>query len=126
MTIPALHINKTEETPEVVFRPELNVFSIVGRSLPENAFDFYSPILQWMKEFSAHIHAPVNIQLHLDYFNSSSGRFLYELLTMLEETGKAKNFVTVQWICDLDDELMIEKGEELAQLLDLRFEVIKK
>jgi hypothetical protein len=123
MSASTLYIPKTEETPEVCFDPEKGLYSIRGRSLPENAFQFYQPILDWVKIFAPHIQSAFVLELELDYFNSSSGRFLYELLSHLESNAKAKNYVTIRWFCEAEDELMLEKGEELSQLLDLQFEI---
>lgn len=123
MSTATLYIAKTEETPEVCFDPEKGMYSIRGRSLPENAHQFYQPILDWIKWFSPQIKSELVLELEMDYFNSSSGRFLYELLTHLESNSKARNYITVRWYCELDDELMLEKGEELSQLLELQFEI---
>lgn len=123
-TLQKLHIQKTEDTPEVNFDPGKGVFEIIGRSLPENAFNFFKPLIdfthQYVKTFQA---KETNLVFELDYFNSSSGRFIFEMLNVFEEHPSYKSIVKVSWKVDKDDELMIEKGEELKSLLDLPFSI---
>ncbi|MCB0762947.1 MAG: DUF1987 domain-containing protein [Flavobacteriales bacterium] len=123
MTLDSLHIAKTEETPEVSFNLETGMFSIVGRSLPEDAFAFYKPIIEWIKDPDNRV--PVGeLTIHLDYFNSSSGRYIMEMLVTLESQFKDSRGLTIKWVVDEDDELMIEKGEEFNSLINLPFEVL--
>lgn len=121
-----LHISQTEDTPEVHFNIETGIFRIIGRSLPENAYNFYQPILSFTSSYlSNHGKTPVALEFKMDYFNSSSGRFIFELLTMIEESKYGKTDFKITWLVESDDELMIEKGEELQSLLDLSFEIQK-
>ncbi len=123
MELQNLIIEKTDETPEVRLFTNSDLSVISGRSLPENAFDFYHPILQWMKTYATTSNAPLNLELRFDYFNSSSGRYLFEILHVLE-SSKYKEFYKIIWISDKDDDLMIEKGEEFQKLSDLTFELV--
>jgi hypothetical protein len=119
-----LHIEKTEDTPEVHFDPGQGFFSLVGRSLPENAYNFFKPLIDFTKQYvTAHTNRSTDLTFKLDYFNSSSGRFIFEMLTIFEESYKKQQPVKVKWLVDKDDELMIEKGEELKSLLDIPFEI---
>lgn len=118
------HFPATEDTPEVLLDAALGVIKISGRSLPENAWAFYKPILEWTRAYCSALNQPTNVELQLDYFNSSSGRYLYEILTILEQETRDRSVVSIRWIVEKDDELMVEKGEELMGLLDLKFEIV--
>lgn len=119
-----LHIERTEDTPEVHFDPREGFFSLVGRSLPENAYNFFKPLIDFTKQYvTSQNGKSTNLTFKLDYFNSSSGRFIFEMLTIFEESHKKQQKVTVKWLVDKDDELMIEKGEELKSLLDIPFQI---
>ncbi len=124
MELNSLYIAKTEETPEVSFNLENKEFAITGRSLPEDAFSFYKPIIDWIKDYNKHSLSQVNITFHLDYFNSSSGRYIMELLVALENSKSADSNLSITWVSDQDDELMIEKGEEFQSLIDLPFQLV--
>jgi hypothetical protein len=119
-----LHIERTEDTPEVLFDPGAGLFSLVGRSLPENAYNFFKPLIDFTKQYvTSQNGKSTNLTFKLDYFNSSSGRFIFEMLTIFEESYKKHQQVKVKWLVEKDDELMIEKGEELKSLLDMPFEI---
>lgn len=120
----SLEINASAETPEVMFDKSSGVLRISGRSLPEDAFSFYQPIIDWTEAYlRANPIQQIELNFQLDYFNSSSGRYLLELLSKLEAHGKA-SLIKINWFAEEDDELMIEKGNELKSLIKLPFEVI--
>jgi hypothetical protein len=123
MTHPApiepLKIAGTEETPDVDFNISTGQFAIVGRSLPEDAYTFYRPVMDWINKYIVDCTESFDLKIHLDYFNSSSGRYLLEMLVSMEEKLSNTSLVSIDWVVDEDDELMIEKGEEFQSLLDL-------
>ncbi|MFY7972161.1 MAG: DUF1987 domain-containing protein [Flavobacteriales bacterium] len=125
MSATDLHIASTEDTPEVHFDHAHSIFRMKGRSLPENAYNFYKPLLEWIKKYVEQNGSSLTkFEFELDYFNSSSGRFIYEMLTLIEENAKSVELYEIRWKTHSDDELMIEKGEELKSLLNLRFNLI--
>ncbi|MDR1761928.1 MAG: DUF1987 domain-containing protein, partial [Bacteroidales bacterium] len=46
----SLFIQGTDETPQVCYNIETGIFTLSGRSLPENAIDFYAPVLAWVEQ----------------------------------------------------------------------------
>jgi hypothetical protein len=118
-----LHIPATDETPEVYLDSSGVECRISGKSLPENAFDFYEPVLQWIRKYGDAIERPLRLQIRFEYFNSSSGRYLFEMLHILEQSKYKENYRII-WITDKDDELMFEKGLELKSLCDLAFDLV--
>lgn len=109
----------TADTPEVLLEASKAELKITGRSLPEDAWSFYKPLIEWASTEGQQIKARLTVVLHLDYFNSSSGRFLLEMLAALEARGEEQ--IGIVWVCDADDELMQEKGEEFSDLLNIPF-----
>lgn len=120
-----LHIERSEDTPEVSFDASLGMYTISGRSLPENAYNFYQPVIEFVKSHIVKTGIKNTFTIQLDYFNSSSGRFIFELLTILEEYKLNENNLLVIWRVEKDDELMIEKGEELQSMLKIPFQIEK-
>lgn len=115
-----MHYKPTIDTPEVRFDDAMGVLEIKGRSLPEDAWSFYKPVIEWARGIDMNGARKLRVELFLEYFNSSSSRYLLELLATLE--SKARDRVNVVWFSENDDELMIEKGEEFSGLLSLPFE----
>lgn len=123
MNFGSLHIEQTEETPKIAFDVESGDFIMEGRSLPEDAYTFFKPVIEWINEFIESHECDVKMKIHLDYFNSSSGRYLMEILAMIEKSCENGDRFSITWISEKDDELMIEKGEEFQSLLNLPFEI---
>jgi hypothetical protein len=115
-----MRVNPTVDTPEVIYDDSLRKLSIRGRSLPEDAWSFYEPVIGWAKSFIANGESKLTVEFFLEYFNSSSGRYLLELLSTFEAAGKD---VRVLWLTEPEDELMQEKGEEFSGLVDLPFDI---
>ncbi|HEY8404020.1 MAG TPA: DUF1987 domain-containing protein [Flavobacteriales bacterium] len=122
-----LQINSTSDTPDV-FLSISEISSFRGRSLPENAFDFYEPILEWAKRMVKINPPSFTLIFQLDYFNSSSGRYLYEFLHILDKSNY-RNSYNIIWRYDPDDDLMHERGQAFQSLCSLPFqfeEVVKQ
>jgi hypothetical protein len=126
MTLLDLNIPKSDDTPEIRSELSRGTLTISGRSFPENAYQFYQPLLQWIREFADdNPRKPLEVNLDLDYFNSSSGRFILKMLTILEQQDPRSHYL-VKWHTDSNDELMLEKGAELQSLVDLRIEIVER
>lgn len=74
-------------------------------------------------DYCKQLSGEVEIQIHLDYFNSSSGRYLIEMLYKLESQIEPNQLVNVTWVAEKDDEVMLEKGEEFMSLIKLPFKM---
>lgn len=117
-------ISATEETPEVVFRAQAGTLMLRGRSLPENAYDFFRPLLIWIESYLHNGDSPpIEMTVKLEYFNSSSNRFLLKMLSLIANKHHRKDRVLIKWYYEIEDELLQEKGECLAELVDLPFEM---
>jgi len=118
-----LHMAATEETPEVFLTCKAVGCYLKGRSLPENAFEFYRPIIAWIKAYVDVSKSGLDLTLSFDYLNSSSSRFLFEMLHAMSLSQASESY-QIKWQVDPDDELMLEKGEELQRLLKLKIEIV--
>lgn len=121
----SLKLKGTEDTPEVVFDSESSEFTISGRSLPEDAVEFYKPVIAWMKSYVADPNANTELNVKLQYFNSSSVKQVSDLLVLLEEIQKTGKKVKILWFCEEEDELMEIKGQEFEGMLNIPFELKK-
>jgi hypothetical protein len=86
---------------------------IVGRALPEDAVSFFSPLLSWINGYSAD---EVNIEINLDYFNTSVSKQLLDFFRIIENKNTIKN-VKLKWMYEDGDEEMLESGEIYKELL---------
>ncbi len=115
-----LFITGTEDTPTVLLDKDAGVFEISGRSLPEDAAEFYTPILQWLEDYTSNANNNTEFEMKLEYFNTASSKLLLDVLTKLEDIDNAK----VIWYFHDDDEDMEEAGEEFEEIIeDVEFEL---
>jgi len=91
----SLKIAGTEDLPEVIFDIERNVFRLNGRSLPEDSYEFYHPLISWMDEYVKNPNPVTVFQISLEYFNSSSLKQIFYLLSKLDIIIKPKLFGTI-------------------------------
>lgn len=131
-----LHLQPTHTTPEIIFSPKENVFLIKGTSSPEDVRALYYPVIEWLKIFIDDIlegeitlfssSAPLKIQADLDYFNSSSAKFLYDIFAELKRLPDAGIPVIVSWCYDQDDTDQEEAGADIAALVGMQFNFVAK
>ena len=123
-----LKIKGTNVSPEIMFDHNALEFEMSGYSRPENVRDFYIPILNWLEQFAGELAAtrqsiskPVAFNFRMIYFNSSSAKFLFDMITHINAIHANKIPVMINWYYDEDDEELKEAGEELSEMADFSF-----
>jgi hypothetical protein len=119
-----LTIASTEQTPSIVLNPIESVYTISGRSLPEDSAEFYRPVIKWLEDFKLSSHASIDFVVKLDYFNTSSSKMILDILQKLKQIKLAGKETKILWYFQEDDEDMQESGQEFAELVDVTFEFI--
>ncbi len=119
----ALHIEPSDDTPKIYFEPEVDLYVIEGKSLPENAIDFYQPVFDWTSKFLNSNEPPSSfvVNFKLDYFNTASSKQIAKLLRILE-TCKVSQNVLIKWYYDKEDTDMLKAGTRYSSLIKLKFE----
>ncbi len=74
-----LNIEATEKTPQVEFNAFTGDLILSGRSIPENASDTYTPVLNWIKEYINDPRKVTNFRINLEYFNTSSSIWIAKI-----------------------------------------------
>ena len=118
-----LLIEETEDTPKIDFNPTTGVLVMQGRSLPDDSISFYEPVIKWLSTYVDAAKAGSVFKFNLDYYNSTSARFIYEILLELE---KIKNSVNVEWHYVEGDETIKSKVLELNSLVDIEIALVEK
>lgn len=116
------YLTATDETPEVVLDKAKNEFKISGKSMPENALEFYAPVQRWLEDYKSCPNKRTQFDITLDYFNSGSVKQVFKVLCILEEITEQGKEVAVNWFYKKGDELMLTKGLEFDKFLDLTIE----
>jgi len=109
-----LKIEETKYTPKIILDPS-GTISISGKSYPENTFEFYQPMIDWIKEYFNNKPAPTTtINMEIIYFNSSSSKLFFDLFDILEENNDRNNII-INWIYDEENESALEAGEDFIE-----------
>lgn len=120
-----MHIKATDDTPEVLLDASSGIFSIKKRSLPENAMEFYAPILEWLQKYALNPQPITILNVELEYFNTASSKQLVKVLFTLEHIGR-KSDITVRWYYNPIDKDMQMIGRRFNRLINLNFEFIER
>jgi hypothetical protein len=111
----------------VNFDPDTGQFVISGNSYPENSSKFYTPLLDWLTEFiRSGRRVPMVIEFNFDYFNTSSAKYILEILRVVQEYQELGNECLVRWYYFEDDTDMLESGEDYQVTIDVPFELVER
>lgn len=116
-----LEIESSPQSPYLRFSPIEENLVIRGRSIPENAVIFYTPLFEALSEFAKNPSGHLNVQICLDYINTSSSKCLLEVFKRLEQLPKEICLVDVNWCYEKGDDDMLEAGEDYELIVDLPF-----
>ncbi|MFZ4399001.1 MAG: DUF1987 domain-containing protein [Bacteroidales bacterium] len=122
-----LIIPATDITPKISFDIQEKVFEITGESRPENVRDFFDPVLSWINQYftnlkSADLHT---FNFKLEYFNSSSAKYLLTLLKNIGLHYKNGAKIEIDWYYEEGDDDMKEVGEQMSEMAKIPFRVIE-
>ncbi|NPA55783.1 MAG: DUF1987 domain-containing protein [Epsilonproteobacteria bacterium] len=110
-----LHIEATKYTPEINLDAEKGIIDIRGKSYPENTFEFYEPMMEWVKKyFECCAKDETIVNMEIIYFNSSSSKLFFDFFDLLDEV-KDEHKVVVNWIYDEENESAEEAGEDFIE-----------
>lgn len=115
-----LIIKETEKTPSVALSTN-GVLKIEGRSIPEDAASFFRPLLEWTKDFTAE---EIRVDIKLEYFNTSSSKFILEMLRLLENNTNNKE-ILVNWFYEEGDLDVLESGQYFESIIGIPFKYIE-
>lgn len=124
----SLIIKETDNTPLVSFNTNTNHFEIIGSSHPENPLKFFNPIVNWIDEYAKNPAKSLKVTFKLDYFNSSTAKYILNILWGFEKISKSNPSVaiTIDWYYKEEDLDAFAAGERYAQLTILKVNLIKE
>jgi hypothetical protein len=119
-----LKIEDIEDYPNVCMDKENNIMRIEGKSLPEDAIDFFSPIVAWIDEYSKDPNEKSVLELKVYYFNTASSKMILYMLEKFVLIAKEGHDVEIHWYYHEDDEDMLEAGEIYAERINFDIKLI--
>lgn len=121
----SITIEGTPKTPSVNFDYNSGKVEIKGRSIPENSIEFYKPLVDWLEKYSSAPKGLTEVNVQLEYFNTSSSKCILDVFKKLETIHKSGNEVLINWYYEEDDEDMLEAGEDYQSIIRIPFKMIE-
>ncbi len=119
-----LNFPGTKNTPEIVYDRANSRYTVIGISIPENANAFYGPVIERTAKVLPDMADGTVFHFRLPYFNSSSLKALYMLLSEVKKAlENGKSFI-IEWCVEEDDEFMTEAAETFSEMLGVPLTVI--
>lgn len=120
-----ISIEGTPKTPTVNFNAGTGKIEIKGRSIPENSIEFYKPLVDWLEAYASSPAQLTEVNVQLEYFNTSSSKCILDVFKKLEVIFKSGNEVVINWYYEEDDEDMLEAGEDYQSIIRIPFKMIE-
>ena len=118
-----LDIEQSKSTPFVRFDPGSGMLEIGGESYPENSHEFFSPVIEWIDHYLSEEEKSISFIVTLTYMNTSSTKYMIDILDRLEQAHDKGREVSIEWYCDSDNEREMDTVEELREDFEMPFEV---
>ena len=110
-------LEASPKTPEIKFDLNSGSLNIKGWSVPENALDFYKPLMNALDSYAGKAKPATNVNIELEYFNTSTSKSIMGVLKKLERIQEGGSAVTVNWHYDKDDEDMHQAMEDYKAVI---------
>lgn len=113
-------VKGTEKTPEITLDYDSGRMEIRGKSVPEDSFKFFEAMNKWIDGYVENPRKETELNVALEYFNTSSAKVLLEVFKKLNQLDKAgKSAIRINWVYEEDDDDMLEAGHDYQRTIDV-------
>jgi len=124
-----IYIESTKKTPKVEIIVEKGLVKMEGRSLPEDVRKFYYPLLKEflgiLNEWKTSNIDNFEFHINLDYFNSSSAKFILDFIEEYKQLRDSGKNITLKWYYKEEDYDLKDAGIQFSEMSGLEFEYIE-
>ncbi len=116
--------------PDLIYYPVINfnyqtgICEISGESYMEETYKFYEPIILWLKEYCTG-NRPITLNIKLIYFNTSSSRFILEILDTLKTYQTKGSKVEINWYYKKDDPDILTEIQDFMDETDTQINILE-
>jgi len=119
-------IEQSEDSPNVILNPNKPEIILKGSSFPEDAVEFYSPVINWLNENENNFNNTLVCEFNYSILSSASNKMVFEILLKLEKLKEKGKDIYVKWFYSGYDEDMYDEGRGFKDSMNLRFDLIEK
>ncbi|PUA19085.1 biofilm regulation phosphoprotein SiaC [Glaciimonas sp. PCH181] len=121
-----LMIAGTQSTPEIHCDKDTGIVEMRGDSYPENSYELFSPVMDWVAAALKDSDQPLLLKLHLLYLNTSSVKAMMDIFDMLEDAHGKGRAVAVNWYYDEQNERVAELADEFREDCTFPFTIVEQ
>ena len=119
-----ISITGSQSTPSVTGNWVQGLLQMKGDSYPENSFEFFGPIIDWLERFLQNPPTSLlRLELHLVYMNTSSVKAMMDIFDLLEDAYKQGKQVRVDWYYDPRNERVVDLADEFREDCSFPFQI---
>ena len=101
-------IREKLNTPYIKLDKETCKLTIIGKSYPEDASLFYTPLVEEIETCKKDLkESKITIKIALEIMNSVSTKYIFQVIKEIYESAKETE---INWYYEADDECMLEEG----------------
>ena len=114
----------SQSTPAIQSDWEKGIVSMQGDSYPENSYELFHQVYEWIERFLGEAAHPLNLELRLLYLNTSSIKAMMDIFDLLEAAYQEGRQVAVNWYYDVRNERVVELAEEFKEDCTFPFSIL--
>jgi hypothetical protein len=114
----------SQSTPAITANWAQGILSMQGDSYPENSFELFSRVIDWVEHFLAEGDSLLQLELRLLYLNTSSVKAMMDIFDLLESAHRRGRKVVVHWYYDQRNERVAQLAEEFKEDFTFSFNII--
>jgi hypothetical protein len=118
-----LEIPAKEAAPYVRFDEDNGILQIKGKSYDDDVVMLFNMVRGKLKAFGTTNPEKLDVNIYLKYFNTSSSKCLFDLLTDLKDLEENDVKLSIVWNFVEGDEEMGEEIEDFRDSLDMEFDI---
>jgi hypothetical protein len=122
LDLKSLFVDSTSKTPQIDLNNITGELIFHGRSIPENAAELYTQVLEWLNEYIENPRQTTNLRLNLEYFNTSSSIWLAKIVKVLCSINNIENTLLIHLYFNIEefDNMQAEDLKEaLMPIIDM-------
>ena len=121
-----LSIPGTQSTPAIEADWDSGVLSMQGDSYPENSFELFQQVIDWVDSYLVQAARPLTLELRLLYLNTSSIKAMMDIFDLLEDAHRDGKPVAVNWRYDPRNERVAELAEDFKEDCTFPFAILSQ
>lgn len=110
-----LIIAQSASSPAVTADWEAGTIHMKGDSYPENSFELFQPLIDWVESYLAKAGRPLHLELELVYLNTSSIRSMMDIFDHMDAAHRKGQSVSARWTYEAANERVGQLAEEFRE-----------